>query len=357
MAWIDERGIYSLTEKGILEAEKYAKKLSRFFKVLTSLIAPSISPVLTLLIHLFLCIVKIMGFFMTGSISLLGDGLDSGMDSISSILVGFAMKFKRETIATYVLLVLMTITGLGILSQGVDRILNPMILKEGTVAIIIALVSIVLCGFLYIYQRLSGYNNRSIVILAQSEDSKNHVLNAILVSIAILASSIGIHLLDGIVGCFIGVIILQGAYEIFKDLRAQSQGEKINYEKYKLGIWKKYDKLQTKVLDLWLLFKVGEEIDTLESLKKEFQSFFEPIVIKYTENGQYVWKSPQHEDQLTERIQKLIDDDFLKKENMKLGLTERGKKRIQNERSKTIKVEDSRKRTRRHEKKIQRLTE
>lgn len=357
MARINNKGFYSLTEKGVMEAKKHAKKLSRYFKVLSSLIAPSISPILTLFVHLFLGVVKIMGFFITGSISLLGDGLDSVMDGISSILVGLAMIIKRETLATYVLLILMTITGLGILSQGVNRLLHPMALAEETLATIIALASIVLCGLLYIYQRLSGYKNRSLTILAQSEDSKNHVLTAILVSIAVLASSIGIHLLDGILGCFIGVIILKGAYEIFKDLRAQSLGEEINYEKYKLGIWKKYDNLQAKVLDLWLLFKVGEEIDTVESLNKEFKTFFQPIVIKYPGNGHYVWKSPQHEDQLTERIHKLIDGGFLKKEKITFLLTDRGKKRIQNEGSKSNKVKDSRKRTRRHEKKIQRLTE
>ncbi|MHA1979073.1 MAG: cation diffusion facilitator family transporter [Candidatus Hodarchaeales archaeon] len=356
MVRIDEGGNYSLTEKGILAAEKHAKKLSRFFKALTTLMAPSISPVLTLFVHLFLGIVKIIGFFITGSISLLGDGLDSCMDGISSILVGLAIKVKRETFATYLLLVLMTITGLGILGQGVDRLLNPIALEEETLAIIIAFVSIALCGLLYIYQRLSGYNNRSLAILAQSEDSKNHVLTAILVSIAVLASSIGIRLFDGIVGCFIGVIILLGAYEIFKDLRAQSQGVAINYEKYKLGIWKRYDKLQTKVLDLWLLFKVGKEINTLESLNEEFQTFFQPIVIKYTEDVDYIWKSPQQEEQLTERIQKLVEEDFLNKEDIKLVLTERGKKWIQKEINKTSKVEGSRKRTRRHEKKIQRLT-
>ncbi|MHA2293530.1 MAG: cation diffusion facilitator family transporter [Candidatus Hodarchaeales archaeon] len=357
MAQIDERGIYNLTENGEIEAEKYAKSLSRYFKVLTSLMAPSISPILTLFIHFFLGIFKIMGFFITGSISLLGDGLDSVMDGMSSILVGLAMKVKRETIATYILLVLMTITGLGILSQGVDRLLNPMPLEEETLAIIIALVSIALCGLLYIYQRLSGYNNRNLAILAQSEDSKNHILNAVLVLIAVIASFMDIHLFDGIVACFIGGIILQGAYEIFKDLRAQSQGEEINYEKYKLGIWKRYDKLQTKVLDLWLLFKVGEEINTLESLDKEFQTFLQPIVIKYTENERYIWKSPQHKNQLTERIQTLIDEDFLEKENNKLELTERGKKKLQDEITKTVEVKDSRKRTRKHEQRIQKLTE
>jgi Co/Zn/Cd efflux system component len=356
MALIDG-GIYSLTEKGRVEAEKHARILSRFFNLLTLAMAPSISPVLALFIHTFLGIVKIMGFFATGSISLLGDGLDSIMDGISSILVGLAMIIRKETIATYILLVLMLITGLGILSQGVDRIINPIALEEENLASIIALVSITLCGLLYIYQRLSGYNNRSLAILAQSEDSKNHVLNAFLVLIAVLASSIGIHLIDGIVGCFIGVIILLAAYKIFNDLREQSHGEKINFEKYKLGIWKRYDQLQIKLLDLWILFKVGEEINTLESLGNEFQTFFRPIVIKSTGDVNYVLKSPQHTNQLTVRTQRLVDEKYLKRKDKTLELTDRGKKRIQDEISKSIKDKDSRKRIRRHEKRIQRLSE
>ncbi|MFX1285844.1 MAG: cation diffusion facilitator family transporter [Promethearchaeota archaeon] len=286
----------------------------------------------------------------------MGDGLDSVMDGVSSIIVGLAMKIRKEKQSTYLLLLLVFITGLGIFLQSIERILIPEALKEGELAITIAITSIVLCGLLYFYQRFSGYNNRNLAILAQSEDSKNHVLNAFLVLIAIIAGLFGIFILDGIVGCFIGFIILQGAYKIYSDLKAQSQGEEIDYEKYKLGIWKRYDKLQVKILDLWILYKIKKDVNTLEKLENDFNDFFQPIIVADKMNEQHIWKSPQQKSHLLKRIHSLKIFGLLKEENDVLLLTEKGTLKLQKEIQKVSKETKKRGRTKRHEKKIKKLS-
>jgi hypothetical protein len=357
-ATVDQYGIYSLTQEGKTEAQRYSKGLLKFFRILSHLAHPSISPLLSLVIHFFLGIMKLMGFFLTGSVSLLGDGLDSLMDGFSSIIVGLAMKIRKEKQATYLLLLLMIITGITILYQGVERLLHPAALEEGVLAITIALVSIMLCGVLYFYQRFSGYYNKSLAVLAQSEDSKNHVFNAILVLIAILASFGDIFIVDGLVGCFIGYIILRGAYEIYVDLKAQSQGEIIDYEKYKLGIWKRYDNLQNKILDLWILFSINRRVaDTVKALESKFDDTFQPIVIGNRDPEEQVWKSPQQKEHLEERIQNLKENGFLKEENQILLITGKGKSKLEGEIKKIQKTATSRRRTKRHEKKIKKLSE
>ncbi|MFX1505926.1 MAG: cation transporter, partial [Promethearchaeota archaeon] len=243
----------------------------------------------------------------------------------------------------------MILTGISILYQGFGRVLYPAALDEGTLAITIALVSIILCGALYFYQRFSGYYNKSLAILAQSEDSKNHVLNAILVLIAIIASFGNIFIVDGLVGCFIGFIILRGSYEIYVDLKAQSQGEIIEYEKYKLGVWKRYDNLQNKVLDLWILYFVDKNVDTLKALESKFDETFQPIVIGDREQVE-VWKSPQQKEHLGARIQDLKETGFLREENQILQITEEGESKLKGEINKIEKKTTSRRRTKRHEK-------
>ncbi|MFX1538243.1 MAG: cation diffusion facilitator family transporter [Promethearchaeota archaeon] len=354
---IDQHGIYSLTEEGEIEAQKYSKGLLRSFNMLRHLVRPSFSPILSLIIHFFLGTLKLVGFFLIGSVSLLGDGLDSLMDGFSSVIVGLSMKIRQEKHATVLLLILMLITGISILYQGFERVLYPVALEEGTLAITIAIVSILLCGLLYLYQRFSGYYNRSLAILAQSEDSKNHVLNASLVLIAILASFGNIFIVDGLVGCFIGFIILRGAYDIYLDLKAQSQGENIDYEKYKLGIWKRYDNLQNKILDLWILHSVNQDVNTLKSLEEKFNDVFQPIIIGARKQQNQVWKSPQRKEHLQERIQDLKESGFLKEENQILLLTEEGILKVEREVQNIQKKTTSRRRTKRHEKKIKKLSE
>ena len=331
MIQLNEDQQYSLTDSGKYEAKKYAKGMYSFFSATRALTRPGVSPVLSLIFHLFLGTIKLIGYVITGSISLFGDGLDSAIDGLSSIIVGVAMRINKEKQATYLLLVLMLITGVVTIHQSIDRLLmiivleNIIALREELLAISIASVSIVLCALLYLYQRFSGYANRNLTILAQSEDSKNHVLNASLVLVAVVAGYVAVitdfvllYSIDGLVGCFIGLVILRGAYEIYQDLKAETEGEEIDYEKYKLGAWKRYDKLQREILDLWILWKVEKGIKTFTSLEQSFDKDFKPIVIKQSDERQHVWRTPQTKDLLKKRFDKLLESDFLREDKKRL---------------------------------------
>jgi len=354
--FVNSNGDYELTSKGREEAMKYTKGMYYLFKFLGNLSNPSISPVLSLIIHLFLGILKITGFAVTGSVSLLGDGLDSIMDGISAILIGIAMKIRKEIAATYLLLVLMCITGFGMLVQGIERsIFNPEAIQEGSTALIMAVISIIFCSLLYFYQRYAGYNNRNLTILAQSEDSKNHVLNASLVFLAVVVSSMGVYWIDGVVGCFIGLLILKGALEIYRDLRKQSQGEVIDFEKYKLGIWKRYENLQLELLDLWLLHEINMGVDTLDSMHSNFDVSFKPIIIKHSDRQKHVWTPPQQRKHLDERLQQLVDNNLVELTSDTFLLTAAGKKRLKERLFRKNSEKKGWKRMKRHEKKISSL--
>lgn len=323
---------YRLTESGIKEANKTAKGMSFAFRIIKTLLKPEISPILSLLLHLILGIWKLFGFFVIGSVSLLGDGIDSLMDAVSAIVVGIAMRFDQEVKATYLLLVLMLITGFGILIQSIDRLLNPIPLEEENLAIIIAVVSMIVCSLLYFYQRYSGWNNRSIAILAQSEDSKNHVLNAFLVLVAVLATNIDIYIIDGIVGCFIGFIILRSALELYQDIKAMNNGEEVDYDKYKLGMVKSFHKLQKNVLDLWVLKNIYDGKKSTKELLQKFDDDYSPFVIvvdkKDGEKEKYTWNAPHSVDQIESTIEKLYKEGFIDKnlDNEILRLTLKGEK-------------------------------
>ncbi|MFW9904133.1 MAG: cation diffusion facilitator family transporter [Candidatus Thorarchaeota archaeon] len=322
--------VYSITEKGKQPADDDSKKMIGFIRFVKSLTRPVISPILSLVFHLFLGSVKIIGYMLTGSVGLLGDGLDSAIDGVSSIVVGIAMRIRKETQVTYLLIFLMLITGSTIIFASISRILNPIALDEELLAMMIAVFSIFLCFLLYLYQRYSGYINQSLAILAQSEDSKNHVLNAFLVLIAVSASYYKIYFLDGLVGCFIGIIILQGAYDVFKDLRSMSQGESVDFEKYKLGFWKGFSKFRFHMFKNWILYQILNGITGLATLETAFDNVFHPITIHHSQREDLTINYSYNKESLIFSINELLEEGLIRKKDIaSYTLTDEGRIQIE----------------------------
>ncbi len=323
-----EGDFFHLTEKAIPRADKQAKQMVRFFTAVKSLAQPSISPLLSLVIHLVLATLKLFGFVLTGSVGLLGDGIDSAIDGISSIIVTIAMWIKKETEATYLLIILMAISGVGILVSSVTRMMNPTPISEGNFGVFVAVVSIIACFLLYIYQKYSGYLNRSLTILAQSEDSKNHVLNASLVLLAIAASEFQIYIMDGIVGCFIGFLVLRGAYEILSDLRSYNQGEEIDFGKYKLGLWKSFNRFQYRMLEKWVLYQIFKDFNTYEMIQDRFSLDFQPIVIKESHGEPFVIKYGYNQEDIKQALLELEHKKLIQMSENIYSLSEEGEEHV-----------------------------
>ncbi len=323
-----QKNLYYLTEKAIAKADKEARGMIRFFSSIKALTQPAISPLLSLVIHLILGSLKLIGFVLTGSVGLLGDGVDSAIDGISSIVVTIAMSIKRETEATYLLIILMAFSGLGILISSVTRLINPTPINEGDFGVLVAIISIIVCFSLYIYQKYSGYINRSLTILAQSEDSRNHVLNALLVLLAIAASELQIYLVDGIVGCFIGILVLRGAWEIFSDLRSYNQGENIDFGKYQLGIWKSYNRFQYRMLEKWVLYQIYQDLRTFDVIAKKFLYDFQPIIIKESQGEPYMVKFRHNEDDIKQALVTLEHKKLIAHSRERYLITDEGSDQI-----------------------------
>lgn len=320
-----EDDLYYLTDKAIPEADHQANGMIQFFSYIKTLMQPKVSPILSLIVHLLLGTLKLVGYVLTGSVGLLGDGLDSALDGVSSILVTIAMKIKRETEATYLLIVLMIISGLGIIGSSIFRIVDPQPLTESDYGIFVAILSIIICLLLYLYQRYSGFINRSLTIITQSEDSKNHVYNASLVLLAIFANFFKIYIIDGVVGAFIGILILRGAYDIFTDIRSYNQGEAINFEKYRLGLWKTYNRFQYQMLEKWVLYQIFKGVNTFEDLIEKFNWEFRPLVIKESNGRSFTLSYGHKEEDLSNALQSLNHKAYVIVTQETIEITEKGK--------------------------------
>jgi len=88
------------------------------------------------------------------------------------------------------------------------------------------------------------------------------------------SKSVQIYILDGLVGCVIGFLILKGAYEVLQDIRRINQGEIIDFEKYKLGVWKSFHKFRYKMLENWVLFQIFNNNNSKLLLESAFEKEF-----------------------------------------------------------------------------------
>ena len=334
----DEKGFLNLTKEGEEAADFYSTGILSFLNRVNQLMSPSFPPAFSLIIHIFLGIIKLISGLVTGSVALLGDALDSVLDGVSAISVGIAIRLNKERVVTYVLVFLMLLTGTGIMLDGFHRLLFPAPLEEELLAILVVFLSIVILVPFYVYQKYVGYQSKNLAILAQAEDSKNHIYNAGLVLIAIITSILGrttglifFYYIDGIAGCIIGFLIVRAAYGIFIDLiRSRHEEETIDYEKYKLGAWKGFDKYRDRVLDMYILHKVANGSKSYKDILSDFEEDFHPIIINAT-NGKKEFPSYHTKESLERQYRNLLNSGSLEKDKNQLRLTEKGRGQLNQE--------------------------
>lgn len=328
---------YSITEVGKEDLKKFDKSVKKVRTTIDKVLNPKYSPIGSLIVHFVIGILKLMGFFFTGSVGLLGDGLDSSVDALSSIVVSIAMKNKKEKQASYLLILLMCGSGLMIIYESTVSLLNPEPLSNGIFGIIVTSISIIFCFFLYLYQRVVGYFKRNLTVLAQSEDSKNHVIVGFLVLVGVILGSYKLDIVDSIVGVLIGLLILRGSYELFQDIRAASRGEDVDYEKYKVGFWRRFESTQKQLLNFWVVWKIDSGYQNSKSLAEEFEKTFNTKLHDFmhleiqreTEDKKIeterISASKQIKD-LNQTIERLKKDNFISIEKENFFLTQTGKK-------------------------------
>ncbi len=284
---IQENNLYHVTAKGQEAVDFFVEKWQFINKLANKILSPTAPPKASLVIHLILGILKLVGFALTGLVGLLGDGIDSAIDGVSSLIVSISMRYKKEKFASYFLLLLMLASGVGILVESIRQIvkffLEDIILQQDVYAIVVAVLSIFLSLILYTYQRIVGYTSKNLTVIVQSEDSRNHILVGFLVLIGVIAGIYDFMIIDGIVGVLIGFLILFGCYAIFKDLRALERGESIDFEKYKLGLWKSFDRLRTNIIGTWVMFNIQKGNNSYTNLEPEFLLLFQPQFLKIIE--------------------------------------------------------------------------
>lgn len=180
-------------------------------------------------VALFLVMVKLVIGIMSGSVAVLASAIDSILDTIVSLFNYFAIKKAEESpdekypygkgkiqaIAGVIEGTIITISGLYIIYEGINKIIHHEKTQLLTPAIIAMSISIVVTFFLVRYLLKVAKETGNIVIKADAVHYQTDLLSnaAVLLSL-ILVKFTGLDWIDAIFGIAIGIYIIKEAYGI-----------------------------------------------------------------------------------------------------------------------------------------------
>ncbi|MFP4561708.1 MAG: cation diffusion facilitator family transporter [Spirochaetia bacterium] len=185
----------------------------------------------------FLAFLKIAGGLFSGSLAVVGDGVDSFSDIISSVISLFAAVIiakpadpkhpyghhRAETIATSLLAFIMFFVGVELIQSSVGGIINPED-KEVPRALALWITGLSILGKtgLALYLRICGKRIESSMLAANGKNMQNDVLISSGVLIGLLfAVFFTAPIVDSILAVAIGLWVIVSAVRIFLDINTE----------------------------------------------------------------------------------------------------------------------------------------
>lgn len=266
--WITETEEgYCLTDCGREKAERFVSELRRGGAILRRLTAPQTVSTVTLITHFALAAVKLPAAILSHSVGLLNDSLDTLADGLSSLLVYFGVRKGRERLVSYILLAFMGFTGILTAIEAIGRIVSGSVPSADPVAFIAVAVSAVFCAGLWVYQRYVGSTKSCVPLIAQSIDSRNHVIVAFAVALGLLAAAFHVPYVDGVVGLVVSALIVRGAVELLIELLRSENGEAVDLSAYGFSGLERH---RERSLVRWLLLQVDNgKISSSDELERQ----------------------------------------------------------------------------------------
>jgi ferrous-iron efflux pump FieF len=179
-----------------------------------------------------LTLIKLVVGIMSGSVAVLASAVDSVLDLFVSIFNYFAIsnsekpadryfnygRGKIEALASVIEGTIITISGLFLLYQAIDKYITGETSKYADISIMVMIISLVITTSLVVYLNNVAKKTNNMVIKADALHYKTDVFT----NIAVLISLIGVYftsneLIDIIVGGGISIYIIYSAYELIKD--------------------------------------------------------------------------------------------------------------------------------------------
>ena len=177
-------------------------------------------------------IVELLVGFVTGSLGIIGDGIDSFADAATSIVVWIWLRVSKrgpdakfhfgylraETLYSMLGAIIIAGVGLVVMYTSYTTFFVARELKYGTAAIAIAFIAMTISTVMLVYKirkaRLSGLLSMKTEVVNSATDSLSSITAFVGVT---LAEHLGIIQFDSVVGIILGIFVLSSSYLIIKE--------------------------------------------------------------------------------------------------------------------------------------------
>lgn len=189
--------------------------------------------VVAILGNAILAVAKIIGGIFSGSLAVVGDGVDSCMDIVTSSIPYFASRIidkpadtqhpyghqRVETISTKVLSLIIFFVGFQLLfSNAFEFFQKKTPVLPTRLAIVVTLISILGKMILSYQQSKAGTKNESSMLLANAKNMRNDIITSIGVLVGLIFSVVfSMPIFDQIAAIFISFFIMRSAYTMFME--------------------------------------------------------------------------------------------------------------------------------------------
>lgn len=199
--------------------------------------------------NLFLSLLKIIVGLIGNSLALIGDGIDSATDVVTSILTFITASIsskppdrehpwgheKAETISTKILSFIIFFAGGQLTVQSIKNIIDG---SQGELpqlwAIYATIVSIIGKLLLALFKFRTGRQADSPMLIADAKNMRSDVLISSTVLIGLLMTRFfQLQLIDSIIALFVGLWIIRVAFSIFKETSLEMMDSIDDREIYK----------------------------------------------------------------------------------------------------------------------------
>jgi cation diffusion facilitator family transporter len=194
--------------------------------------------------NLVLFTVKLVTGLAINSIAFIGDAFNNLTDVLSSLItiLGFKLAGKpadeehpfghgrMEYIAGLIVAFLVLLVGYELIKTSIGRVLNPVTVNFSIPAFFIAILAILVKGWLFLFNRYLGKTINSQALSASALDSLSDMFSTTCIAISLLASLVTSLPFDGYVGILVSGLILYSGYSLVKETINPLLGENPDLE-------------------------------------------------------------------------------------------------------------------------------
>lgn len=185
------------------------------------------SPLVSVVVNLFLSTGQIIAGLFSGSQGLIADGIHSLSDLIADFVVLIANKKSRkpsdsdhhyghwryENGASLILGAILMVVGVGMLWSAVDKLLHPETIQSVHVtALWVALAALIAKETLFRYMLAVAKRIQSSLLIANAWHARSDAASSVVVAVGIVGNLAGIVWLDPVAALLVGVLITRMGY-------------------------------------------------------------------------------------------------------------------------------------------------